>query len=349
MTARKARSNAKDSLLASIVQVLVDTGYLEVADVGKLAQTTRELNTATTDESIWVSLCEREGIKAQDFPRSILEAKGHCWLYQHWSCPVVKRRPPRDRLAPPSCTADQIHFSLHLRHKGAPIYSQVVSGEDLSEFLGKGNSTWPLKSPIIIGKAEWETTPLDLLTYRYGYEPGDRLGLPVVCPTLDFHQLDVRIHMLRCTDSAMCCVFKSKPKRKDIRFIVHPLVKCERITPQARLDLSRPYDRVSCSLGPSPQDAFDSLPLRDSLLSNEIMMRFAEPLGFSCDIGFDFVDTNGEDHMAITAIQIGALYPRLHENKLSSELAHFESEQEAMKHGVTLLHILSELQANEFP
>lgn len=86
------RRSTTGGALASILQPLVDSGYLGADTVGELAQVSKEVNQATMEESVWSSFCQREHPNTSDLT-DIVAAKGYRWLYKRWSAPMVKRRP----------------------------------------------------------------------------------------------------------------------------------------------------------------------------------------------------------------------------------------------------------------
>jgi len=92
------------------LQSLVDSGHVSVKDVGSLAQVLKERNQGTIEDSIWSSFRQREYPLTQHGKglSPYLERKGYRWLYKYWSTPIVKRRPPPQRLGPPSCSLDDL-------------------------------------------------------------------------------------------------------------------------------------------------------------------------------------------------------------------------------------------------
>jgi len=79
-------------------------------------------------------------------------------------------------------------------------------------------------------------------------------------------------------------------------------------------------------------------------LAKEIKDRFSEPLSIFADFCFGFLlDFVEGDVIAIVGIIITAVFPS------GRKVVTFLSQEEEKKHGVTLLHILSELHGNEFP
>lgn len=318
-----------EALLAASLQFLVNSGFIDAAEVGTFAQTTHGLNAAATEERIWASLCNRVWLDKATFPTSVAETMGHRWLYRQWSAPIAKRKPPSDRLSPPSCTADQIHLFVIVRHRGVPIYtnSGSLGGEVLSQLLENGEAVQSLEeNPIIITSDDGDF--------------GDG-------------ELDGRIQVLRTTDSAMCCVFSSKLKfhgvqRDDDEEIIHHFgINLNRHIRVGTSDLDPDFSFSFDGPLVAPEGSFREMPLRQSSMAKDIKNRFSEPMGFGLSAGVEIV--YGESlRLVITSITVKAISLNCDDIRASPPVKVFDSQEQEDKHGVTLLHFLSELQGTEF-
>lgn len=95
------------SLLASILQPLVASGFVRVAEIGTLAQVSKCMQQATLDEAL---LCHCNYPDVADLPAEVKESKerGYRWRYKRRTIPGPKKRPCRRSLAPPSCREEDL-------------------------------------------------------------------------------------------------------------------------------------------------------------------------------------------------------------------------------------------------
>jgi hypothetical protein len=234
---------------------------------------------------------------------------------------------------------------IHASYKNVPIVAGVITGQHLDLFLKGGATGLKLPTPFVLGKAMWDFSAYHTMWYERGNNALRRKGLSVGCAEFDEKELNVRIHLFRKTDSAMCCVCRSEgheeKKRKPL--FAHPLIEQgERITHQSKFDFSREQVGGFFGIGPFKVQAIKGLPLRQTTAAAEIRRRFPDPVDFVCYLCFEVVEG---DYFAIAGIGVGALKQSKSDN---NEVVQFNSHKEAKVHGVTLLHILSELQGTEF-
>lgn len=329
------------------MQILVDSGFIAAAELGRVAQVSTELNRATSEDSVWASLCQRDYPATSRFKRSFLDGGGYRWMYKRWSCPIAKRRRPLSPLEdPPSCTAKQIFVCAHIRYDGKSALSAVLSGHQLDYLLEDGAICWDFAEPFVIGKAEWNYSERQKLDYEAETNSANRSGLPVKCNAFDADKLDATIHVISSSASrgeSMSRVFDSSELGRPSMTrspSAHPrLEQGETLTQETKYDTTRD-DECGSIIFTIPRDkTFSAWPLRDSKEAALIQERIEHPLFFKMKIrvgaikGGNFV-INGFD-LFVCKSGIPDSKPRY---------PVFRSSEEKEKHGVTLLHILSELQ-----
>lgn len=339
MQTRRGRSKTAVTLLSSALQSLVDSGFLSVQDVGLIAQTCKELNTASIQESIWASFCQREYPMTAKLPQTIKRDQGFRLLYKSWSAPIVKRRPPPTTLGPPSCRLGQIDLVIHIKYEGRPIFNTALNGEKkLKTLFGvNGGVRVNLRNPIAIGNAVWDFTEAERLVYQYGLL--QERGLPVRCENFDPSKLSVQIHLYRSLDRGMCCLFSSKTMTRagPSRLFVHPKNDDSTvpITQESKFDLDKGHPHSTISYRrPLPGEDM-AWPLQHTPQANVILETFPDALLFETilEVGID-----GNGAACITKISLLATAKDA-KNGVYRRFRNNES------HGVTLLHVLSELQA----
>ena len=332
MQTRRTRSKTSIAFLCSVLQPLVDSGYVCAAEVGTLAQVSNELNQATLEDSIWASFCQREYASTKIIFKSIKEFKGHRWLYKSFSAPVVKRRPPAPALEQPACLPSQVFLCVNMKYDGIPIISTMFNLGTLRVFLEQGRVRIKFRQPIILGKAEWSYTEVQKRLYESGRQT--QQGLPVKCRGFDSSKVNWRVHLFRTSGLAMCCLFRSgeNERRGNVDVLVHPEVD-ENITSQTKFDLSRDQKNGLLSFRKPKNANIESWPLQHTRQAEVILDKFPYPLFLESSFEFGVVEG---DKFAITSIVLVVM------TKDSNTPRRFHGNQEP--HGVTLLHVLSELQ-----
>jgi hypothetical protein len=214
-------------------------------------------------------------------------------------------------------------------YKGVVIISQVVEGEGIERFCEQGSVGLRLGKPFPIGKAYYELSREGILSYlegqnSSGVEVGSR-------PEFDPASLDVKIHYYRTSDSTMACVLSSEECGQHyFPLRLHPLRNL-------RVDSSKPQEMGVLAVGAFRVQNFRGLPLRETKAAWELRRKFPDPIDFTAYVVFrmdkrrDFVMT--EIFMDIRKTpKVGDII-----------VTRFNALEEKKK-GVSLLHILSELQ-----
>lgn len=344
MQTRRTRSKAAIAHWSCVLQPLVDSGFLGAAQVGQLAQTCQKLNEACLQDEIWASFCQREYPVTRYLSQKTNQFKGYRLLYKSWSAPIVKRRPPALTLGFPSCVSTQLCIAINIKHKGTPISSMMFNlGKSLSPFIEHGGVKINFPSrKIVLGKAEFAFSEEELLAYQRGGARGvAQQGLTVQCKDFDPSNLDVRIHLYRSSDQAMACLFSSQhcsSIRGLARVRAHP-ENVENITLQSKFDLTRDQKTFFLSYKqPTDTEAIQGWPLKHTHQASLIMEALNQaPLYLEPHLGLGVIEG---DQFAITKIVLHSMI----KDSDSPLPRRFKSKQETKQHGVTLLHVLSELQ-----
>jgi hypothetical protein len=337
--------NVSAGLLAFVVLVLVNNGQVGAKEVGRLSQVSKELRQVNLDDHIWAALCQRHWIGTRHIPKRCLELKGHRYLYRQWCSPLLKQRPP-NRLArlyrqcsdlypkkslslgPPSCTADEIQLHVLIKYKGVIIVSEVIEGEGMERFCARTVGL-KLARPFNLGKAFWECTAEEMRLYQEGQ---NEYGLNAGCPDFDPANLQVKIHYYRTTDSTMACVLDSKTSPQEyFPLRLHP-------SPDQTVDLSREQQGGLLGLGPYRSETIQGLALRKTRQAAEINRRFPDAIDLSCYVLFK-MGKRGD--FGMTEIYFDVMKKP---KKADLPAEKFKTRDEESEHGVSLLHILSELQ-----
>jgi hypothetical protein len=156
-------------------------------------------------------------------------------------------------------------------------------------------------------------------------------GLEVGCPEFDPASLNVQIHYYRTTDSTMACLLSSDTSPQDIFPLrLHP-------GPDETVDLSREQKGGFLSIGPFRAEHFAGLPLRKTRQAADIRRRLVDPIELSCYVMFK-MDKRG--YFGMTELYLDVLKKQKRDDVI---VERFDTTEEEKEHGVTLLHILSEL------
>lgn len=164
-------------------------------------------------------------------------------------------------------------------------------------------------------------------------------GLLIKCKKdFDANKFDVSIHLYRESDSTLFSIFRSNERRmQDPYIFAHPLIsKGEIVTSKTKFDFERTFGIISF-MEPKPwSNSREMLPLKRSGVAAEILQRIDDPVFFGVHLRPSVIDSG---HVAIGALEIVALSAA----EESGGYQTFRSEKEEKKNGVSLLHILSEV------
>lgn len=151
-------------------------------------------------------------------------------------------------------------------------------------------------------------------------------------------KLQVSVHLYRSHGQTVCCIFRSQNRRRESSVLkVHPRVQeGELLTTRSKFDLTTEQKKGTLLFRKLISQ--ECLPFQDSRNALQVLRRLPYPVHFGCGVRFGVVEGG---NYAITDIDLWALY----KDAVTDRLHYFKSKEEAEKHGVTLLHILSVLQA----
>lgn len=216
-------------MLASVVQLLVNSGYIGRDELSKLLLLSREHHNATLQDEVWLSLCMREFPNTVHIPTELRRARGHLWLYLQWTkhrspelaSPTLIQRLSQGlrhlhlfgRMPPPSCTANDIKLFVQVNDQNnKPVISFPIQGEQLQELLTSHKITCALQEPKVIGNPRWRGRAHDIMLSSFENGAPSDLRFPVQLTSSHETLLQVRfstmIHLLRNTgdDCVMRCV-----------------------------------------------------------------------------------------------------------------------------------------------
>lgn len=185
-----------------VVRLMVTTGHLGAMQLGRLCRVCSTWRAAALDDEAWAHLCHSRWANTVHVPRSVLQLKGHRWLYAQrlktWS------QPPLPPLAPPSIGAEQLILLVDISLAGVPKLSTGLTGATLEPFLSTGSIDLPLTEPIRLGEpklssdGQWDM--------EFASQP----------------QWDAAVHLLRTTDQKCVCLFSYESASWDQMGIVTP-------------------------------------------------------------------------------------------------------------------------------
>lgn len=353
-TTRRARANA--ALLTDILPLLGECGFLQVVELGRMAQVSSTLNKAVTNENehVWANICR------QEFPNTVavqdvVEKMGYKWLYQRWSAPLRKKRlvdEEPSELSAPSCSLEQVQFCIHLELDGIAIHDEVFSGVQFAPLLVQGSGVKiSLPRPIVLGTAEWNVTPEELMHY----EGDDGIGLPIKLPEKLQERLAVLVHMHRKTDSSLVALYSScdcTMEHYGQLLYAHPLIdktqKKQQVnykvdwSKSARKDKDKD-DNETCLLHFFNYEHHTNAkwpPLRDTPEARAIFAKFPYPTALGMGLELGLVPVVGKQtKVAISSVTLEAWKYVCAEQQWQE----FDSSQLRDNNGVTMWHILSEL------
>ena len=335
------QEDENDACLAAVVAILAERGFLGAKQTLILGQTSKELNQTCADNVVWAPLCHSKWPCTKSLPKEFLDQRSYLQLYRLWSAGIALS-PHRHPLPPATCTAKDISLFVHVGYKGTSLIDLNVTGEEmLAPLLEHGEVEIELDRPVVLGTAEWA------FTARHVKDFGDyHYGLPIQSQSRDWTAFNASIHCFRFTDSAMACLFQaSKPGHCEYGPLggggVHPLIqKGEDISTSCQFDLSKPNIFTGLTFPDIVGEPRQVPPLQQSPMATEILSRMGQLVYFQLDVRLRVTEPN---LVAIHAVKIKVTSDEYNEHGWDGSI--FEGTKEVDRHGVSLLHILSELQA----
>jgi hypothetical protein len=117
---RDSDSKGNETLLASVLPLLVNSNVLFGEDLEAMVLTCKDLQAVAMQDSLWKTLCNAIYPEAVDFlPATVVEKAYFRNLYHGWKGPLpCSVAPP---LAAPSCTFDDIELTAYVTYRGKLI------------------------------------------------------------------------------------------------------------------------------------------------------------------------------------------------------------------------------------
>ena len=210
----------------------------------------------------------------------------------------------------------------------------------MTSFLETGRFGASLETPIDLGKAVWSFTARD----RMRYERGDNVdGLRYTCDRndFDFEKLSVSVSLVRHVGGDGAAIFSLYDSNLLQAILhasgsAHPVVANDgsTIDQTSHFDLSKKRTEGKFMVRES-RDGIKTWPLKPSQQVDAIMRRLSFAVRVAPLLVFDVVEG---DRFVLEACYITAM-----KYEHTGEYGVFDSRKEVKDHGISLLHILSEL------
>jgi hypothetical protein len=345
---RRRISQQTESVLASLLQLLVENDVLGAEDLESLSLVSKELHRTVSSDFLWKSVCHIHFPCTRTVPGEIVAKRGHRWLYWQWwrSKPFydlpAEFRPPFglviDPMPQPSCKANDLVLYAHVKYRGECIGSFTIQDNDIASLVEQdGELCIPLSNPKILCPAEFhDCSFIDLDSFdkeaQSSYDGETRFAL--CTRNISIQDFTVTVHMFRSTDQTFCSILDTRGCCPGRVCCACPLVtKGSNVTVDSTVDAEKPTEKGSfCIKKGGP------LALMESPLSDEIRTRLgSKTLHLEVSIHYDVVPSG---HLAVTGLSLEA------EEGFGClpcfRLAHSPSES---SNGATFLHVLSQLKA----
>ena len=340
-----------NATLVPTIPIIVAAGFLGAKEVCALSATSKELYHTVNQDSIWACLTLRDHPCVKLLPQSVLETNGYRCAYRMYNTSfTTKRKKPFCPMPPPRLTVNDMELQFQFKCKSGGVVVPI-GGDLLSHLLQTGSAVYELSKPVALTKAKWgKYKQGDLKTSEDFDQHKDEKGrYPIWGKDLAVAEIEIIVYLVDKTDYSMSCVFDSRKGPLTITPVgghpfAHPIKRSmeDKVSPNSGMDKSD----QNCSIvlfGPQEygrQLALKEVQCRKLTLSfseaaNSIANRLSAPIAFCCGFRLGLVDNMnsfGIDHICVIAVKGG-----------DDHVEWFNSEIEAEKHGVTLLHILSEL------
>jgi len=313
---RRRLVESSEGMLEDVLPLLIENAFLDGKDLEILAMTSKELHKAATNDSLWRSLCHSHFPFTKTIELSEREVMGHRWWY--WECQVG---PPSDDdapMPPPSCNLEDVSIVVNVIYKGKAMSSIIFHSDELDHLIREGSVRIPIPVPLVFGRADkWQRN-------RGKY-------IPESWPNQS--DLYMTMTILRSNDKVMTGMCKICTK--DDEFV--PIEASSLNGTEDGYTLLSNIDLGSVKKGLVYCGDHEGFCLRNSPLAFEILSRMLVPaVYFNVEIELDLYEGK---HVAAT----GLLVKTEEYDDNAVIFSDFES-----RHGVTLLHYLSELAGEKY-
>jgi len=343
-TRRKSSEDEKVALLCVATTGLVNSGFIGVVELGAASQVCRKISQYILRENgLWASLCyQRYPIIPSWFLPEVVDRVGHRFLFNRVAVSSDKQRLTLAPLQAPRHSFEDFVVVVNINYDGKVILSERLSTQPFFKKLSEeGGIRFGFVKPFICGKAEWAFNDEDRFTYESGLWAHQ--GLPVTCADFDSSKLQAEIVVVRDVrnDRAICSIYDSSnciPLCDNTKNLVnvHPIIEEDgAINNRCKFDLEKEQTQRAIKYYERSSHVENWL-LKPSTQAAEILRRLPCRVRLGVHALFRVVDKGcvAFTHFEIVTAKYekdGTIYP-------------FISSEEATKHGVTLLHLFSELQ-----
>lgn len=368
--------------LASIIQILVDNQLINHVELGALAQVSKQLQAVATHDTVWESLCTTESVCVRDLLQSGQSKMGARLVYKKWISGSIIRTPLTNLscLPFPSCTINDLTIYFNISY-GTNKLDFKVTGPSISILFEKwavGINPGFFSNEILrFGQAKWLEGCFDddeVIEIR----EEENTGFPL--SDLDFSKLNVKVRMFRRTDDALISIFDSDSTNSRViqRGCVQPLRTVgESLSNTSIFDLSQEQTPTIVSLYPAVPVVCQGLALKTSNHAMEVKSRLQDPIYFGVNLHLKVIEKSfrRDDHdggagklrpvadgdvtskksddgsaiskdfqFVLAKVELLTRKTIFHGTTVTIPSDQATFEEDAKKHGVSLLHYLSELQ-----
>ena len=335
-----------------VVKILATSNMMTINELGRLGQTSKSIQGAIDDE-VWKCILLHMNYK---IPNEIAATLGHKWILQQAISNHECLTQPYPRIPPPRLTKDDLLIIYEISYTNPDEEEKITRGTitkyGLTELLRRGK-TFVNVDPIVVGDAmlrkgrdEKVAVVPDWLT---GSEPDDG------------HFIVLKVWLVRIPDKKMCCILDNW-QYDDYHWNIDQWLWLEKLDdcgddieldtldfqdPEIAKDLSNHFD-FEAGWEPMIVDLSDfsypsqnrGLRLQFTSMANEINARFPSVVEFFSTVSLGLTKDRKMEVIGFTleATKIwregGGEWDNFYKYKAENK-------------GVTLLHILSELECPE--
>ena len=245
--------------LSCVLIYVVKNGAINHKELKELAVVSKGTSAAASmkDDEVWASLCHIFWPNTRDIPKSVIENKGYCWLYQSRISPMRSEPPP------PRCTAEDLVLLIDVKVAKQSV-SLSLTGSDLLPLLNESIMTIPLDEPLILGETRYIDNLAELYVHPEDWQydesnipveeghvyavPSERVDDDV---TIFEGTIFTSMNLLRSNDSTMAPLCEPNSHYLDHDSWRHPVVKAERHGNNYQVDWTFKQEKGYMTLGRS--------------------------------------------------------------------------------------------------
>ena len=152
-----ASSTTTSTRLADVLLLLVSTESCTALDVCRLCAVCSELHLASRAEDIWQQLLFSAFPNCAALPRSVLEVRGHQWMYMQRMCSMPPQPDELPPPKPPTISPADLQLLVDVYASDKHISSLTVQGDEFTELLQDSSVTIGL--PVMRPVCEFRPVP----------------------------------------------------------------------------------------------------------------------------------------------------------------------------------------------